>query len=134
MKTLILSCATGQGHNACACAIKEYFELQGESCDIVDGLCLISQAVSALISRGHSFIYKKAPALFRWGYSYAEKHPKRLDEGSLAYRFLGSGSEKLLRLIEREGYDCVICTHVFTALMLKNALNLRLSFRRNIPC
>ena len=47
MKTLILSCATGQGHNSCACAIKEYFELQGEHCDIVDGLSLISGAVTA---------------------------------------------------------------------------------------
>ena len=124
MKTLILSCATGQGHNACACAIKEYFQLHGESCDIADGLSLISEAVSSFISRGHAFIYKKIPAFFRWGYSHAEKHPELLDEGSLAYRFLGFGSERLLRLIEERGYDCVICTHVFTALMLKNAVKL----------
>ena len=26
MKTLILTCNTGEGHNACATAIKEYFE------------------------------------------------------------------------------------------------------------
>ena len=28
-KVLILSCSTGQGHNSCAQAIKEYFEAQG---------------------------------------------------------------------------------------------------------
>lgn len=122
MKTLILSCATGQGHNSCAAAIKEYFQLQGVHCDIVDGLGLISRAASAFISWGHSFIYRKMPGFFRWGYSYAEKHPEMLGDSSLACRFLSSAGDKLMRLIEAGGYDCVICTHVFAALMLKNAV------------
>ena len=29
MNTLILSCNTGQGHNSCAAAIKEYYDLTG---------------------------------------------------------------------------------------------------------
>lgn len=122
MKTLILSCSTGQGHNSCASAIKEYFELQGQTCCIVDGLSLISGFTSAVISQGHAFIYKYLPGFFRWGYSHAEKHPELFDEKSAVYRFLGSARKKLLQLIEEGGYDCVICTHVFTALMLKNAV------------
>ena len=122
MKTLILSCSTGQGHNSCASAIKEYFELQGQTCCIVDGLSLLSGFTSAVISQGHAFIYKSLPGFFRWGYSHAEKHPELFDEKSAVYRFLGSARKKLLQLIEEGGYDCVICTHVFTALMLKNAV------------
>lgn len=122
MKTLILSCSTGQGHNSCASAIKEYFELQGDICDIVDGLSLISGFASAIVSRGHAFMYKYLPGLFRWGYSHAEKSPELLNESSLVYRFLGSSRKRLLQLIEDGGYGCVICTHVFTALMLKDAV------------
>ena len=46
MKTLILTCNTGEGHNSCATAIKEYFESNREECYIKDGLGFISLKVS----------------------------------------------------------------------------------------
>ena len=42
MKTLILSCDTGEGHNSCAKAIREAFLSRGEECDICEALHFLS--------------------------------------------------------------------------------------------
>ena len=38
MRILILSCNTGEGHNSCATALREYFQAQGTPCDVADAL------------------------------------------------------------------------------------------------
>ena len=43
MRTLILSCNTGEGHNSCAKAIQETYAAHDETCDIVDALQFISK-------------------------------------------------------------------------------------------
>ena len=50
MKTLILSCNAGAGHNSCALAIKEAYHAHGETCDIVDALQFISERSSRFVS------------------------------------------------------------------------------------
>lgn len=122
MKTLILSCNTGEGHNSCAGAIKEYFESRKEECTVTDGLSFISQATSEVLSRGHSYIYKHMPWLSRHGYSYAENHTAYYGENTLLYKYFTQGGDKLYDYISRGGYDCVICPHVFTAFMLTRML------------
>ena len=62
MRTLILSCNTGEGHNSCAKAIQETYAAHGETCDIVDALQFISKRASQFISDWHSRIYIK-PAI-----------------------------------------------------------------------
>ena len=42
-KALILSCSTGQGHNSCARAVKEYFDRQQVDCRIVDAFRFVSE-------------------------------------------------------------------------------------------
>lgn len=123
MKTLILSCNTGEGHNSCARAIKEYFESQKEECVIADGLGFISQSASSVMSRGHSYIYKHMPWLSRHGYNYAENHTAYYGENTPLYKYFTQGGEKLYRYISLGGFDCVICTHVFTAFMLTRMLD-----------
>lgn len=122
MKTLILSCNTGEGHNSCAKAIKEYYDSKGCACDIKDGLEFISPSISNFISRGHSFIYCHIPWLFKWGYGHFEKHPSYFADGSAIYRFFARGTERMYQYICSEGYDAVICVHVFTALMITDVL------------
>ena len=122
MKTLILSCNTGEGHNSCARAIKEYFDSKKEDCVIADGLGFISQNTSSIMSRGHSYIYKHLPWLSRHGYNYAESHTAYYGENTPLYKYFTQGSEKLYRYISLGGFDCVICTHVFTAFMLTRML------------
>ena len=57
-KVLLLSCSTGQGHNSCALAVKEYLEEQNISCEIKDALAFISTNVSRFMAWGHCFIFR----------------------------------------------------------------------------
>lgn len=118
MRTLILSCNTGEGHNSCAKAIQETYAAHGETCDIVDALQFISKRVSQFISDWHSRIYRHAPKLYKAGYHTAEERTSVFREGTTVYRYLTSGSEKLYHFILDGGYDNIICTHVFPALAL----------------
>lgn len=122
MRILILSCNTGEGHNSCAAALKENFDLHGETCVIEDALAFISKDFSQFISRGHAWVYRHAPSLFRSGYTYSERHPALFQQGALIHRLLTSGVEKLHRCITDGGYDVVICAHVFASLMLSQVM------------
>lgn len=122
MKTLILSCNTGEGHNSCAKAIKECFEAHGESCDIVDSLLFISEKASKFICNWHVRIYRHMPNLFKVGYKDAENSVKLFEKDSLVYEYLTSGSERMYDYILENGYDCVVCTHIFPALALGDML------------
>ena len=118
MRTLILSCNTGEGHNSCAKAIQETYAAHGETCDIVDALQFISKRASQFISDWHSRIYRHAPKLYKAGYHTAEERTSVFREGTTVYRYLTSGSEKLYHFILDGWYDNIICTHVFPALAL----------------
>ena len=118
MKTLILSCRTGQGHDSCAEAIRQYYEAQGEVCITADGLTFISERFSNFLSRGHVAMYRYFPWFFSCGYRYSEKHPRMFLEGAPVYRVLTSGTDRLHDYIASEGFEAVICTHVFTGIMM----------------
>lgn len=118
MKTLILSCSTGGGHNSCAKAIKEWYDIKGQYCEIKDALAFVSLRFSKFIAWGHTTMYRHLPWLFRFGYSCSEKHSGMFQEGSFTYQLLAKGADGLAEYINREKFDAVICTHVFAALML----------------
>lgn len=121
-KVLVLSCSTGQGHNSCALAIKEYLEEQNINCQIKDALTFISPQVSDFMSWGHCFMYRYLPGLFRWGYKYSEKHPAVFKENSGIYKMLTSGAEHIYQFITKEQFDVIICTHPFSAMILTRIL------------
>lgn len=121
-KVLLLSCSTGQGHNSCALAVKEYLEEQNISCEIKDALAFISTKVSDFMAWGHCFMYRHLPGLFRWGYRYSEKHPAVFKEKSGIYKMLISGAERIYQFIVREQFDGIVCTHPFSAMILTRIL------------
>lgn len=123
-KILILSCSTGQGHNSCAQAIKEYFELQGVSCDFRDSFDFISKQFAQFMSWGHNFIYRYLPGLFRWGYSYSNAHPAVFHEKSGIYKLLTAGAEHLYQYLSDGQFDTVICAHIFSGIMLTHMLKI----------
>lgn len=118
MNVLILSCNTGQGHNSCAAALSEECAARSIPCTTEDALRFISPAASRFISNWHVRIYRHAPGLFRVGYRAAEEHPAQFHEDSALYRYFAQGAEKLSGFIVGGGYDTVICTHPFAALMV----------------
>ncbi len=122
MNVLILTCNTGGGHNTAAASIEEAFERRGDSCDVEDALEFISGKVSKMFGNGHNRMYRYIPSLFNQGYKLSEQKPELLQENSGVYRFFALGSEKLSEYIEMGRYELVICTHVFSAMMLSHAM------------
>ena len=121
MKVLILSCNTGEGHNSSAGAVAQKFHNKGIECDTVDALRFISPAVSEMMAQGHRFVYRRLPGLFDWGYRFSEKHDFFYRKGAPLYAFLSLGAKKLADYINENGYDTVICAHVFTGVMMTEA-------------
>ncbi len=122
MKALILSCNTGEGHNSVSYAIQEAFFAHGQTCEIVDVLSFLSKRASKFICDWHVRIYRHIPSAFSRGYRFAESHPGVYEEKSLVNKFLASGSKKMHAFLTENLYDCVICPHVFSGLMVTEML------------
>ena len=137
MRILILSANTGEGHNSAARALKEYFEAQGDSCTVRDGLSYMGRSSNAIISKGHVFFYRSLPKVYGMGYRMEERqaHRQRYQQKLNTYarhRHHLSKHKRMLRaLLNFGGFDAVICTHVFAARMVSK---LRLSGNVRIPC
>lgn len=67
-------------------------------------------------------MYRHIPGLFRFGYGFAERHPDILKEEAALYKLLTGGTEQLFAYIQDGNYDTVICTHVFSSLLLRQML------------
>ncbi len=96
----------------------EYYSLMGESCVTEDALAFISPVMSKLIAKGFDTMYRHVPSLFTFSYGFAERHDSMFDEKRLTYRLLTAGTDAIYKYIKDEKIDAVICTHVFSALML----------------
>ena len=118
MRLLILSCNTGEGHNSAAKAIREYFLSNNDECDIKDALAFWSPEKSRLIRKGHVLIYRKFPKLFGVSYRFEENHPPKEGDDSLIYELVIKGCESLYEFLQTEKYDAIVCTHVFSAMMM----------------
>lgn len=118
MKALILTCNTGQGHNSVAAAVEVSLLRRGEECDITDALAFLSQRASDFISSWHVRIYRYMPKVFRSGYKMAENHPSAFEEDSRIYKLIESGIDRLRDYVVSGGYDCLICPHVISAVMV----------------
>ena len=123
MRVLILSCNTGGGHNACGEAIRQAFEAAGNTCVSADALQFTSNKLSKFMSWGHTTMYRRIPKLFRFGYGYAENHPKMMREDATVVKLLTGGAQQFHSFLAAGGYDTVICTHVFAGLLLRRALD-----------
>lgn len=122
MRVLILSCNTGEGHNSSGRAIQEAFQRRNIPCEMEDAFRFISSGTSSFISFGFVRVYRHLPGLFRFGYRYSEEHPGVFEEKSGIYKMITAGSERLYHFIKDEGYDTVICTHVFSGLITTEIL------------
>ena len=123
MRILIISCTTGEGHNSCARAIKEVYDLNREECTIVDGLEFISKTLSKFVAAGHILLYRHFPKIFDLGYRLSENHPSVFAPGSLIYKIFSKGTSKLKDYILENKFDTVICTHPFSAVIVTEMQN-----------
>ena len=116
MKILILSCNTGAGHNSAAMAVTEMMIKMGHECVSKDALSYASGYFSKGVSGSYNSIVLHTPKAFGVGYRYCKRktyRPGRAKSASYAINMLYS--KKLYLDILRDGYDAVLCTHVFAA-------------------
>ncbi|MBR2721611.1 MAG: hypothetical protein IKB75_02415 [Clostridia bacterium] len=125
MRILILSANTGGGHNSTAAALGEQLEKLGAEHQTADTLSFISEKVSKFISWGHTYLYRKLPLLFGWGYRYEEKHPPKF-----IYEQCNKGVDSLYQFLLEGKFDAVICVHVFSSMMMTGV---REKYEYNIP-
>ena len=123
MKALILTCNTGQGHNSVTRAVAQAFSLHDVVCDSIDSLSFISESASQIIGNWHTWLYRYLPKVSDAGYKIAESHPELFKDKSIIRKFLVSGSSKLYDYIRAGNYDCIICPHVFSALMITQLID-----------
>lgn len=115
MKVLILSCNTGGGHNSAARAIRQSFAADGVPCDIVDALSFASRLRENVVCKGHVFAYRHLPALYGSAYRFVEDHPPKKNHKSGVYRSNVSYADRIGAFLVQNGYDTVICVHIFAA-------------------
>lgn len=113
MKTLILSCEMGGGHNSAAKALAQYGSRNGITCEIADTLSFISTDFSRTMS--DLYIFTTKSNLIKVIYKTGEMVPRSGKVKSPVYMANKIYCKKLYDHIREGGYDSIICTHVFPA-------------------
>lgn len=112
MKVLLLSCSTGEGHNHCARAVRQQLDRMGVTTDFFDMLHLFGERKPISVEQLLNVISTKAPNLFGWMYRTGEK-VSALGFTSPVYLMNTNYGRKLCDLINENGYDAVVCSHLF---------------------
>lgn len=114
MKTLILSCNTGEGHNSSAKAIKTYMDKLGLESEIKDTLAIASPAVSKRVSKAYDYSIKGSLFcnLYNLG-DFISRHVTQIK--SPIYYANRLCADKLYQYIDLHNFDAIIAVHLFAA-------------------
>jgi processive 1,2-diacylglycerol beta-glucosyltransferase len=116
MKVLILSCNTGQGHNAAARAVEKIFKERGIDCDLKDTLSFGKVSTSDVISNIYMKMTSNIPWLFRMLYKAGDFVSSRRGQiPSPIYLANTKYANSLYHYIMKNNYDIVLCPHLFPA-------------------
>ena len=114
MKVLVLSCNTGEGHNAAGHAMCEKLKEKEAECVFVDALSFAGERISKNVTKSYVFITTHIPrtfgALYKAGTLISSKKYKSpVYLANRAYR------NKLKRYLEEQRFDAVVMPHLFPA-------------------
>ena len=114
MKVLILSSATGGGHNAAAAAVREELERRGIECSMEEGLRFASEKISRRVCATYMGVATHAPQFFYRLYRAggAISNPRLKSPVYFANRLY---RQKLYDYITQNGFNAVVTTHLFSA-------------------
>lgn len=129
-KVLLLSVSTGEGHNSAARAIAEVLRQRNIECEIVDSVEFKGKKSHSFIADGYSWIIRHTPILFGLAYVLGAAYDNmRLPSPIKSYH--QSYAEKIFKYIQEGGFDCVICTHLFS---MHTATAIRDKYMPDLPC
>lgn len=129
MKTLILSCNTGQGHNTAGSAMLETLARHDCDCEMRDALQFGGPRASRYISGTYVRITQLNPAFFGRIYRAGEfvSSSRRKSPVYLCNTFY---ADRLEEYVQTGGFDTILCPHLFPAealthLRQRHRLNVR---------
>ncbi len=114
MKILILSCDTGEGHNAAGRAVKEAAQMRGHQVEMLDMFLLKGKRTSRAVGGTYVKIVTHVPRLFGFIYHLgtlitSAKHK------SPVYYANALMAKRLAAYIDENHFDIVITPHLFPA-------------------
>ena len=117
MKGLIFSITAGQGHNQTAKVLDDALNAAGVECKYMDVFEYINPLLSKSVSDLYLMSTKNIPKIYGGGYRLCEKRDANKEHKlpKLTTNILG---RKLVKLVQEENPDVIICTHVFAALLV----------------
>jgi processive 1,2-diacylglycerol beta-glucosyltransferase len=124
MKILFLSVTAGEGHNSTARSQAEYFESQGHECVILNTLKYISPLVAGTLDKGYIAMSRVTPKSLATVYNSGLKNSMKIvaDKAKPVDEIYGPLSvKKLGAYIKKIRPDAIICTHVFSAILVSYA-------------
>jgi processive 1,2-diacylglycerol beta-glucosyltransferase len=117
MKVLILSVTAGFGHNAAANAVSESLKSRGAEVLVVDMFKYASKTHYDTVDKGYLFSTKYIPKPYGQLYSALEKNPT-LRRRIISMIVTELITHKFAVFIEDFAPDAIVCTHVFSAMVL----------------
>ncbi len=124
MKVLILSITAGEGHNSTAKAVKNCLDERGVDSRILDTYEYINPLLSETVSRGYLLSTEISPRAYRRVYRLGELKEKNSSRHSVMNITNSILAVKMKEYIEDYNPDCIICTHIFAALII-NAMKMK---------
>lgn len=125
MRVLILSVTAGQGHNTCAKAAKTALEARGAQCEVLDTLTYINKFVGTGVDKGYLLMGKISPGAFGKLYEASLSTSERHHALHITDLINDSVAGKLEEYILAFAPDCILCTHVFAALIITRLRQLK---------
>ena len=129
MRFLILSTATGQGHNSASMAAGKALEARGCEAKVLDVLKLKNESVSRRVSHLYAGITIHSPRFFSGLYRIGE-FVSSPGGHSPIYGLNTLYANRLLEEISRYHPDAIVCPHIFSA---QAVTHLRRDYGLNLP-
>lgn len=114
VRILILSCNTGEGHNAAARAMKQRIEYEGHEAVMLDYMLLKGKRASKIVGNAYIDMAKYAPRLFQMIYhlGLAISSSRRKSPVYWANHYMG---KYLKSYLAEHDFDAIIITHLYPA-------------------
>lgn len=120
MNALFLTVTAGQGHNSASFALARYLETRGVKCTVLDTYKYLSRLIGDIVDVGYASIARHSPKLHLLMYDNAEKaaSSEKTRKTFLPYTIAEASKSKMQKYIDGQKPDVIICTHIFTAIIM----------------
>lgn len=114
MNVLILSCNTGEGHNAAGKAAKEYLEANGHKAEMLDIMSLGKKHTSGIIGGSYIKLVTYFPKGFGFIYQLGEL-VRKMKGRSPVYYANARLAKPLKEYLEKNDFDVIVTPHLYPA-------------------